>query len=101
MVWIDRPAISPDVALVTVCFLLFLTRAVAVLAQRLQLAVLEQPCIAFMGRDMVRHRGGGSDLPLQAHGAERMFSELQLGPTLPAPGVVEVVPATGLVWHEV
>jgi hypothetical protein len=35
MVRINRPTISPDVALVTVCFLLFLARAVTVLAQGL------------------------------------------------------------------
>ena len=35
MVRIGRPAVNPDVALVTVCFQLFLAGAVTVLAQRL------------------------------------------------------------------
>jgi hypothetical protein len=96
MVRIDRPAINPDVALVTVCFDLFLAGAVAVLAQRLQVPEVEQLMITMVGRDVIRHRGRGDRIPCQAHGAERMFCELQLGPTLPTPGVVEVVVATGL-----
>jgi hypothetical protein len=67
-----------------------------VLAQRLQLPEVKQLAITVMGCDVVRHRGRGGDFPRETHGAERMFSELQLGPTLPAPGVVEVVPASGL-----
>ena len=58
MVGIDRPAVSPDVALVAVCFQLFLAAAVAVLAQRLQFPEIEQLVIAMMGRDVVRQAAG-------------------------------------------
>ena len=97
MIRIDRPTINPDVALVTVCLELFLAAAVTVLAQRLQLPEVEQLMITMVGRDVVRQGGSGDHTPSQTHDAERMFSELQLGPTLPAPGVVQVVVATGLV----
>jgi hypothetical protein len=85
MVRIERPAISPDVALVTVCFQLFLAGAVTVLAQRLQLPEIEQLMITMVGRDVVCHGGRGDYLPRETHTAQREFSELQLGPTLPAP----------------
>jgi hypothetical protein len=88
VVGIDRPAIGPDVPLVTVCFLLFLAGAVTVLAQRLQLPEIEQLVVTMVGRDVVRQRGRGSDVPCQAHAAQEEFYELQLGPTLPAPCVV-------------
>jgi hypothetical protein len=54
MIRIDRPAVCADVALVTVRFQLFLTRAVTALAQRLQLPEIEQLVIAMMGRDVIR-----------------------------------------------
>ena len=101
MIRIDRPTINPDVALVTVCLELFLAAAVAVLAQRLQLPEVEQLMITMVGRDVVRQGGRGDYLPRQTHAAQRIFCELQPGPTLPAPGVVEVMMATGLLRHGV
>ena len=73
MVRIDRPAISPDVALVAVCFLLFLAAAVAALAQRLQLPEIEQLVVTMVGRDVVRQRGWGGHVPRQAHAAQGEF----------------------------
>lgn len=99
MIGIDRPAINPDVALVAVCFQLFLAAAVAVLA--LQFPEIEQLMITMVRRDVVRDGGRGDRLPRQTHAAQRTFCELQPGPTLPAPGVVEVMMATGLLRHGV
>jgi hypothetical protein len=96
MVRINRPAIRADVEQIAVSLEPFLAMAVTVRTQRLQLSVFEQPCIALVGDDMVRHRSGGGDLPLQAHGTQGIFPELQPGPTLPAPRVVKMVPATSL-----
>jgi hypothetical protein len=52
MVRVDRPTIGADVQLVAVPFLLFLSVIVAVLAQGLQLAEVEQMLIAFMRDDV-------------------------------------------------
>jgi hypothetical protein len=56
--------------------------------------------IALMWRDVVRHGGRGDDLPRETHSAQGKFCELQPGPSLPAPGVVEMVVASGLVRHD-
>ena len=98
MIRIDRPAINPDVALITVCLELFLAAAVAVLAQRLQHPEVEQLMITMVGRDVVRQGGRGDHTPSQTHSAQGKFCELQPGPTLPASGVVEVV-VKGLAGH--
>jgi hypothetical protein len=96
MVWIDGPAINPNIALIAVHLQLFLTRAVTVLAQRLQLPPIEQLVVTMVGRDVVRHGGRGDHVPRQAHDAQGMFLELCLSSTLPTPCIVEVVMATGL-----
>jgi hypothetical protein len=101
MVGIDRPAINPDVALISMQFQLSLAAAVAMRAQRLQLPEIEQPVVTMVRRDVIRHRGRGGHVPRQTHAAQRVFCDLQLGPTLPAPGVVEVMMATGLLRHGV
>jgi hypothetical protein len=76
MVGIDRPAINPDVALITICFLLFLAGAVTVLAQRLQLPEIEQLMIATVRRDVIRQRGRGDRPPRQTNAAQGEFYEL-------------------------
>jgi hypothetical protein len=88
VVRIGRPSVKPDVALISVRFLTLLAVTVTVLAQRLQVPEVEQLVITVMGCDVVRHRGRGGDVPCQAHAAQGEFCELQLSPTLPAPGVV-------------
>jgi hypothetical protein len=70
--------------------------AVTVLAQRLQLPEVEQLVVTVMGCDVICHRSRGNHVPRQTHAAQGIFCELQLGPTLPVPGVVEMVVATGL-----
>jgi hypothetical protein len=97
--WVPRvgwPAIKADVELVTVRFQLFLAGAVAMRAERLQVPEVEQLMITMVGRDVIRHRGRSDYPSRQTHSTQGMFSELQPGPTLPAPTVVQVMMATGL-----
>ena len=81
-------------------FLTLLAVTVTVLAQGLQVPEVEQLLITVVRRDVIRHHGRGDDVSRQTHAAQGIFPELQLGPTLPTPGVVEVVPATSLVRHD-
>ena len=61
MVRIDGPSVGPDVSLIPVPFLLFLSAVMAVGAERLQFAKEKQMLVTSVGNDVVCHGSWGED----------------------------------------
>jgi hypothetical protein len=84
---VDRPAISIDIGAVSIQLGQLLGAVVMCSTQALQRTEPKGPLVLLMRHNVVGYCGGADHALLQAHRAQRMFSQLMtrtLAPTLPA-----------------